>query len=112
MVQDRKQQIVLGLSRKDFHGREETARLDLETGKHSTRGIVSDARVVWVYDGGFTHVFGVGVKGDFSTTLLKRPGIATQKAIDRQHAEVFTPAKIEELKILAWAHYSGAEAAA
>ncbi|RZU28956.1 hypothetical protein [Edaphobacter modestus] len=112
MAEDREQHIELGMTRPGTGGQQETALLELKTGKPYGRGIASDARVVWGYPGGFSHAFGVGTKGDFSTTLLKRPGIATQKAIDKQHAEVFTPAKIEELKTLAVAHYAGDEVAA
>jgi hypothetical protein len=100
------------MTRPGCGGRLETALLELETGKHYNGGIASSARVIWDYGTGYCHAFGMGVKGDFSTALVKRPGIATQKAIDKQYTEVFTPAKIEELTTLAKAHYASGEAAA
>lgn len=114
MAQARITSINLGLERLES-GRPTHAELVLETEKHSFRkGITSDATVFWVGDCFRVHAFGMGGPGgDFSRRILwDQTKTATQKAIDTQHAAVFTAAKIEELTAQAKAHYEGKQAAA
>lgn len=87
-----------GLERDDY-GQTRYAFLVLETGKDYNGRMKSDATVFWVGDHSRQHAFGLGGGGDFSKTVLRTPGkvTATQKAIDRQHAEVFTAEVVESL---------------
>ena len=103
MAQDRATNIDMpALDNKDGKG-----RLVLETGKGYRGGVKSDYKVVHVGDRMFIHVFGCqGMGGcDLRGVIKQTPGTCTQKKIDAQHAEVFTPEVIEQLKAKALAYY-------
>ena len=79
-----------------------TARLELKTGKDIAGQLRSTATVVWIHDG-FMR-FGLG--SDFFRTYARnqvKP--ITQRAIDRQQADVFTPELIEQIKAEVTAFY-------
>lgn len=91
MAVDRSEVIELGLTRADFAGELRKAVLILKTAKDSRGGLRSDATVFWEGFHSRQHEFGLGAGGDYSKTLLEIPNVrATQKAIDAQHAQVFT----------------------
>jgi hypothetical protein len=79
------------------------AVLTLETNK-ANRGISSFAQLAFRQsDGCITFQ----MFGDFSSRLFHdKMARATQKAIDTQHAQVFTPAKIAEITTTMFAHYA------
>lgn len=81
-------------------------KIELTTGKGYRGGIKSDFSVFHVGDQMKIHVFGTAERGDLSGTVKVVSGVATQKRIDQQHAEVFTPAKIEEIRQQVIAHYA------
>jgi hypothetical protein len=107
MADSRTIKIDLGLSRVQY-GETATARMELETRKHSYGGIASTATVYWVGNHMKQHAFSLGGGGgDFEAEVAtNRTAKATQKAIDRQHAEAFTPQRIAELTEAAKAHYA------
>ena len=77
--------------------------LVLETDKAYRGGVDASGRVHWrEFGSGFitTVLF-----QDYAKTYVARPGIATQKAIDRLHAEIFTPERIEQIKAEVVAFY-------
>lgn len=78
------------------------AVLTCETYKGGNGGLISAARITYVKD----HCEAFALYGDFSKTLARYPGRATQKAIDAQQAFVFTPAQVESLKDEARAFYA------
>ena len=91
MAVDRSEVIELGLTRTDYMGELRKAILILKTAKDYRGGLRSDATVFWEGFHSRQHEFGLGAGGDFSKTLLEIPIVrATQKAIDTQHAQVFT----------------------
>jgi hypothetical protein len=110
MAEKRTIKVDLGLNRPD-HGTTRTAILELETSKGYSGGVESDATVFWYGNGGRQHAFALGGGGgDFTAKLhYDRTAKATQKAIDRQHDQVFTPQKIAELTEAAKAHYANQE---
>jgi hypothetical protein len=114
MAESKKTIIALGITRLDYSKRETSAELTLETRKNIFRkGIESSSRVDWVGNGFRTHSMGIGGGGDFSASLLlDQTKTATQKAIDRQHAEVFTAEKIQELTAKAQQYYESKQDAA
>jgi len=78
------------------------AFLKLETSKHYIGGILSSASVEFHGESSISFE----VFGDFRKLILRdQRARATQKAIDTQHAQVFTPAAIEELKAATLAFY-------
>ena len=92
MANGRKQEVELGITKEDC-GREVRAVLEMTTDKGS-RGLYSRASVCWVGGGLKTFM----LFGDFSVNLLQdRATRATQGAIDRQHAAVFTTEKVADL---------------
>jgi hypothetical protein len=103
MAQDQKQFIPLEyLNRNDHSGRLETARLRLETRKSHNGGLYSGANVEFCRDGMVTFE----LCGDFSIKILhNRAARATQKAIDTQHAQVFTAEAIAGLQDQVKAYY-------
>lgn len=105
MAQKKTQHIDLGITRVDM-GREVRAELTVETDKGYRGGIESDARVSWVGNGFRTHAFGLGAGGDFTKKFLLTPGICTQKKIDTQHAQVFTPEVLDALTAEAKDYYA------
>lgn len=84
------------------HVKRGLAHLVLSTRKHTNGGIVSAAHVEWANDGFRTMV----LWGDFSMTVKTQHGRATQKAIDTQHAEAFTPEKVAEVTDKALTFYA------
>ena len=70
----------------------------------------SDAIVYWIGDQCKSHAFGIGRPGDgdYSKTVRQseRTVKATQKAIDTQHAAVFTSDVVAALVAEAKAHYT------
>jgi hypothetical protein len=110
MAQDQRQDIDLGISRLEYGdpARPQHAVLTLTTGKHYAGGVESSARVYWIGLHSRSHAFGLAGKGDFDMPRMKweRTTKATQRAIDRQHAEVFTAEVIEQLTQAAKEHYA------
>lgn len=88
-------------------GRASRGSLELETGKHYSGGIRSHYTVFHIGECMKQHQFSLSRvgKGDASGTVKTVPGIATQRKIDAQHADVFTPEVIEEIRLKALAHY-------
>lgn len=116
MAQDKTLHIELGRTRPDYGNRTKTAQLTLETRKHYNGGLVSSARVDWVGLNSVSHAFSIGGpdnSGDFSKDLSRseRTVKATQKAIDTQHARVFTPEVINEMVTQAKEYYDRQDAA-
>ena len=67
--------------------------LVLETDKAYRGGVECDGRVHWQRNGFQSTV----LFQDYAKTYVTRPGVATQKKIDTQHAEIFTEARILEI---------------
>jgi hypothetical protein len=112
MADDRKQDIELGLTRPSTtYEDERRAVLTIDTGKSYNGGIRSTATVFWCNGRSRSHAFGIGntASGDWSKQLkqTERTVKATQKAIDRQHAEVFTAEVIADLAAKAKTYYEG-----
>ena len=100
-------EIDLGIIRIDSTGREEKAVLELETDKNLRGGLDSDAKVMWHSYRCRSHMFGLSGGGDFSRTVKRTDGVrGTQKAINVQHASVFTAEVIAGLVTDAKAHYA------
>ena len=95
MAVEKSEVIELGLTRTDSNHEERKAILVIKTDKDFRGGLRSTATVFWAGLHSRQHAFGLGSGGDYSKTLFQNPGVrATQKAIDTQHARVFT----EELR--------------
>jgi hypothetical protein len=107
MAESRTIKIDLGLTQAE-DGSTITAQLELETRKHSSGGITSNATVFWVGNHMKRHAFSLGSgRGDFEAKVAAdRNAKATQKAIDYQHHNAFTPQRIAELTEAAKAHYA------
>ncbi len=109
MANNQEQDIELGLNRLEYgdHGRSQRAVMTISTGKGYNGGLRSSVTVSWCGDGFRQHAFGMGGGGgDFSKALKTSERVkATQKALDKQHAEVFTPEVIAQLTEAAKAHY-------
>lgn len=91
--------IELGLTRNEF-GETRRAVLVLRTDKHSfKKGMKSDAYVWWICGTGKQHAFGLASgTGDYEKELqFTQLARVTQKAIEAQHAEVFTSEIVESL---------------
>jgi hypothetical protein len=85
------------------------AFLKLETSKHYIGGILSYASVEFHGKDSITFE----VFGDYRKVILRdQKARGTQKAIDTQHANVFTQASIEEIKASVVSYYAaeGADA--
>jgi hypothetical protein len=103
MAQEKKQVIDLGLTRQASNREMEKAIMELRTDKGFRGGLRSSATVFWT-NGTWKSC---ELFGDFSKTVMQNPNVrATQKAIDTQHAQVFTPAAIAALTAEALAHYA------
>ena len=115
MAKDQKQDIELGITRLEYGdlSRPQRAVLTIQTDRHYNGGVASYATVFWFGGGERQHAFGLAGGGDYEKKVYLDQSVksVTQKAIDRQHAEVFTPATIEQLTGLAKAHYAGYVAA-
>jgi len=91
MAAEKSELIELGLTRNDSTGEVRKAILILKTDKDLRGGLKSSAIVFWEGFHSRQHAFGLGCGGDYSRTLRRSPGVrATQKAIDTQHARIFT----------------------
>ena len=98
-----RQRIELDITK---HGRR--AILTIKTDKGYRGGVRSGATVAWS-DGQFeSHL----LYGDFDTCQKTTQGRATQKAIDTQHAAVFTPDVVAALVVEAKAFYAQQEVTA
>ena len=91
MAAQKSEVIELDLTRTDDGGELQKAILVLKTDKDFHGGLKSSATVFWEGFHSRQHAFGLGGGGDYAKTLLQSPSVrATQKAIDSQHARVFT----------------------
>ncbi len=91
MAAEKSEVVELGLTRTDSTGEVRKAILVLETDKDLRGCLKSKATVFWEGFHSRQHAFGLGGGGDYSKALLQSPCVrATQKAIDTQHAQVFT----------------------
>ncbi len=97
MAFDRKQRIDVPA----FDSARGTAQLELRTYKGS-RELISSAHIHFVRDGMVTFE----LFGDFSKTLSRSPVRGTQANIDSQHARLFTPQAIDDLKAEAGTFYA------
>ncbi len=111
MATSQKQDIDLGITRYEYGDitRKQVGVLQIETSKYYSGGLLSDAGVYWA--GAHCRQNCMSLSGDggdygkrlkFSGRDLK----ATQKAIDRQHAEVFTVDVVADLVRYAKLHYA------
>lgn len=111
MAKAQRRDIDLGIKRYEYGeaARPRVAVLQIETSKHYNGGLISDAQVFWVGDHSRSQMLGIGGPGgDFGkrVKVSGRDVKATQKAIDTQHAEVFTAEVVAQLVEAAKAHYS------
>lgn len=114
MATAQKQDIDLGITRYEYgeQDRKQAAVLQIETSKYYNGGVLSDASVYWIGRTSRQQLISLGGDsvGDYSKRLKLsgREVKATQKAIDRQHAEVFTPEVVAQLVETAKRHYAKA----
>ena len=113
MATSQKQEIELNITRLEYGdaARPQRAVLEIETRKYYNGGLISSASVYWVGQSSRSQCIALGGDGgDWSKKLRvsDRTVKATQKAIDRQHAEVFTPEVVAQLAVYAKAHYASA----
>lgn len=112
MAENKTQEIELGITRLEYGDPERPQRavLELQTAKHYDGGLASRASVYWHGKHTRSHAMGVGNSktGDYSRrpTRTDKAVRATQKAIDRRHAEIFTPEVVETIIAEAKAHYA------
>ncbi len=113
MSQKQMQDIELGIVRLEYGdaARPQRAVLTIETSKYYNGGLISDATVYWVGRNCRSNMITLGgtdSEGDYGERLKvsERTVKATQKAIDRQHAEVFTPEVVAQLMGYAKLHYA------
>jgi hypothetical protein len=110
MAKEQEQDIELGITRLQYgeQDRPQRAVLNICTRKHYNGGISSIAMVVWIGHHTRSHAFGLASGGDYECRLGRSAQTvkATQKAIDAQHAAIFTPDLIERLVEGAKAHYA------
>jgi len=111
MANARKQDIDLGITRLEYGeaSRERRAVLQIETSKYYNGGLISDADVYWVGASSRQRMVSLGDdSGDYGKRLFvsAKDVRATQGAIDRQHAEVFTADVIARLTQAAKDHYA------
>jgi hypothetical protein len=83
-------------------------QLQLSTRKSENGKLYSSGHVQWAKDRCVTFE----LCGDYSKTFYTTPTrvTATQKAIDKQHAAVFTPERVEEIKAEVVAFYAAKDA--
>ena len=112
MATSQKQDIDLDIVRYEYGetSRARRAVLEIETSKYYNGGLISDASVYWVGDHSRQQMLSLGndADGDYSKRLLvsARTVKATQKAIDTQHAQVFTTEVIADLTKAAKERYA------
>lgn len=110
MAQEKRTHIHIPELDKTEDGVEKKAVLALYTDKASGSGIYSAAGVEFHHpDGGYSFLIG----GDFRVTMKHdRRARATQQAIDKQHAEVFTEEAVAVLLGAVREHYAARAQAA
>ena len=102
MAQTRKTDVAVpGLTSKEHAGK--TPVLELHTGKGFRGGGIQSSATMFWSDGQYRSTM---LFGDFSWHPRHTPGTATQKAIDRQHAEVFSPDAVARIVGEARAYYA------
>ena len=111
MADEKRDAIELGITRLEYGDptRPQRAVLELSTGKHYDGGLSSRASVYWHGDYSRSQLIGIGSsEGDYSRRPARTDKAvrATQKAIDRQHAEAFTPEVVATITAEAKAHYA------
>ena len=100
MAQTRKTDVAVpGLTSKEHAGK--TPVLELHTGKGFRGGGIQSSATMFWSDGQYRSTM---LFGDFNREVVAWPGTATQKAIDRQHAEVM--AGIDAMVAEARAYYA------
>ena len=98
MAEDRITKIDLGITKRDFGGRELRAVLHLTTGKSYRKDIRSEAQMGWNGLHCREVAMGLGAPGgDYSRECARVSGPATQKKIDALHAATFTPELTAEI---------------
>lgn len=102
MATAQKQDIDLGISRFEYGDvtRERRGVLQIETSKYYNDGLISDAVVYWVGKHNHQSCVSLGTdSGDYSKRLkISGKAVkATQKNIDKQHAEIFTDETVKSL---------------
>lgn len=101
MASSQRRDIDLGITRfeRGDNAAKKVAVLQIETRKHYNGGLISDASVFWVGDYSRSQLLSFGADGgDYSKRLkVSSKAKATQKAIDSQHAEVFTDVAVDAL---------------
>lgn len=117
-----KQDIDLGITRFEYgeESRHQRAVLEIETHKYYNGGLISAATVYWVGQHSRQNMISLGndaSSNDASSDYGKRLKIsertvrATQRNINKQHLEVFTPQVIEDLTRAAKERYASRVAA-
>jgi hypothetical protein len=86
----------------ELNNEQGAAKLELSTRKYSNGQIVSAAHIQYAKDGMLIFM----MYSDFSKTVLRIKGRATQKTLDSQHAQAFTPETIAALKVEILAFYA------
>jgi hypothetical protein len=82
--------------------KEGAAQMELSTQKYGNGQLVSAAHIHFVKDGMITFE----CFGDFRKVLLRTLARGTQKNLNTQHTNVFTPAAVDALKAEALAFYA------
>lgn len=113
MAVERRQDIDLGIVRYEYGdaARAQRAVLTIDTGKYYNGGLISSAVVYWVGTHSRQNCVGLGGDGGdyWKRLLVSAKGVrATQKNIDGQHQQAFTPEVIAGLVTAAKAHYAAA----
>lgn len=112
MAKEQQSDIDLGITRFEYGDTERPQRavLTVSTSKYYNGGLISNATVYWVGDHSRQNMMCLGDPsgGDYTNRLKvsARTVKATQKAIDTQHAEVFTAEAIARLTQAAKDHYA------
>lgn len=112
MATSQTKDIGLGIIRYEYGeaDRPQCAVLEIETSKYYNGGLISTASVYWVGENCRQQMMSLGgdTDGDYSKRIKvsAKTVKATQKAIDAQHAEVFTPEAIAQLAEYAKLHYA------
>lgn len=112
MATQQTQDIDLDMNRLEYEDDPTSRRhavLTLTTRKYYGGGIISDAIVYWDNGRSRQHRVSLGGNGsdyDKRLHLSEKTVKATQRNIDRQHTEIFTPEVVAILTQSAKAHYS------
>lgn len=116
MATKKTEDIDLGITRLEYGdtARPQRAVLTIETSKYYNGGLISDASVYWIGKHSRQQTISMGTPGggDYSKRLkISGQNVkATQRAIDNQHAEVFTTETKVRLSEAAKAHYTASVA--